>query len=102
MRQTKSETKENQRDKNGKMSLLFNKAGKGCVLDKSRKAVIEVVKKSYKGSFITEGYFLFSFLFLFLFFIYLFFFFFDNLKAFHEIFSCKVYFVLFQSLIDLT
>ena len=95
MRQTKSETKENQRDKNGKISLLFNKAGKGCVLDKSRKAVIEVVKKSYKGSFITEGYFLFSFF-------YLFFFFFDNLKAFHEIFSCKVYFVLFQSLIDLT
>ena len=93
MRQTKSETKENQRDKNGKMSLLFNKAGKGCVLDKSRKAVIEVVKKSYKGSFITEGYFLFSFFYLF---------FFDNLKAFHEIFSCKVYFVLFQSLIDLT
>ena len=95
MRQTKNETKENQRDKNGKMSLLFNKAGKGCVLDKSRKAVIEVVKKSYKGSFITEGYFLFSFFYLFIFF-------FDNLKAFHEIFSCKVYFVLFQSLIDLT
>ena len=69
MRQTKSETKENQRDKNGKMSLLFNKAGKGCVLDKSRKAVIEVVKKSYKGSFITEGYFLFSFFYLFFFFL---------------------------------
>ena len=57
MRQTKSETLENQRDKNGKMSLLFNKVGQGCVLDKSRKAVIQVVKKSYKGSFITEGYF---------------------------------------------
>ena len=44
---------------------------------KSKKVVIEVVKNSYKGSFITEGYFLF----------------FDNLKAFCEIFSFKVYFV---------
>ena len=56
------------------MLLLFNKIGKGCVLDKNRKVVIEVVKNSYRGSFITEGYFLF----------------FDKLKAFHEIFSCKV------------
>ena len=41
------------------MLLLFNKIGKGCVLDKNRKVVIEVVKNSYRGSFITEGYFLF-------------------------------------------
>ena len=30
------QTEENQRDKKGKMFLLFNKAGKGCVLDKCR------------------------------------------------------------------
>ena len=30
------ETKENQRDKKGKM-LLFKKVGKGCVLDKGQK-----------------------------------------------------------------
>ena len=41
------------------MLLLFNKIGKGCVLDKSRKVRTEVVKNSYKCSFITEGYFLF-------------------------------------------
>ena len=29
MRQTNRETKENQRDKKGKMLLLFNKVGKG-------------------------------------------------------------------------
>ena len=39
--------------------LLFNEIDKGCVLDKSRKVIIEVVNNSYKGSFITEGYFLF-------------------------------------------
>ena len=59
------------------MLVLFNKIGKVCILDKSRKVIFEVVKNSYKGSFITEGYFLF----------------FDNLKGFHEIFSCKVHFV---------
>ena len=54
-----TETKENQRDKKGKM-LLFNKVGKGCVLDKCRKVITEVFKNSYKGgSFITEVYFLF-------------------------------------------
>ena len=46
-----TETKENQRDKKGKM-LLFNKVGKGCVLDKGRKVVTEV-------SFIREVYFFF-------------------------------------------
>ena len=59
VRQTNRETKENQRDKKGKILLLFNKVGKGCVLDKGRKVITEVVKNSYKGSFITEVYFLF-------------------------------------------
>ena len=59
MRQTNRETKENQRDKKGKILLLFNKVGKGCVLDKSRKVITEVIKNSCKGSFITGGYFLF-------------------------------------------
>ena len=59
MRQTNRETKENQRDKKDKMLLLFNKVDKGCVLDKSRKVITEVIKNSYKGSLITEGYFLF-------------------------------------------
>ena len=57
MRQTKRETKENQRDKKDKILLLFNKVGKGCVLDKGRKVITEAVKNSYKGSFITEVYF---------------------------------------------
>ena len=59
MRQTNRETKENQRAKKDKMLLLFNKVDKGCVLDKSRKVITEVIKNSYKGSLITEGYFLF-------------------------------------------
>ena len=62
MRQTNRETKGNRRNKKGKillLLLLFNEIGKGCVLDKSRKVIIEVVKNSYQGSFITEGYFLF-------------------------------------------
>ena len=58
MRQTNRETKENQTKKD-KMLLIFNKVGKGCVLDKSREVITEVVKNSYKGTFITEGYFLF-------------------------------------------
>ena len=58
MRQTNRETKENQTEKD-KMLLIFNKVGKGCVLDKSREVITEVVKNSYKGTFITEGYFLF-------------------------------------------
>ena len=41
-----TETKENQRDKIGKMLLLFNKVGKGCVLDKGWKVITEVVKNS--------------------------------------------------------
>ena len=41
------------------MLLISNKVGKGCVLDKSREVITEVVKNSYKGTFITEGYFLF-------------------------------------------
>ena len=52
-RQTNRETKEK-----GKMLLLF-KVGKGCVLDKGIKVIIEVVENSYKCSFITEVYFLF-------------------------------------------
>ena len=60
MRQTNRETKRNQRNKKGKMLLLFNKIGKGCILNKNRKVlVIKVVQNSYTGSFITEGYFLF-------------------------------------------
>ena len=58
MRQTNRETKENQTKKD-KMLLIFNKVGKGCVLDKSREVITEVVKNSYKGTFITDGYFLF-------------------------------------------
>ena len=58
MRHTNRETKENQTEKD-KMLLIFNKVGKGCVLDKSREVITEVVKNSYKGTFITEGYFLF-------------------------------------------
>ena len=52
------ETKENQRDKKGKM-LLFKRVGKGCVLDKGRKVVTEVVKNSYKGSFHRSVFFIF-------------------------------------------
>ena len=51
--------KQNQRGKDGKMLLLFNKVGKGCVLDKDRKIITEVIKNSYKSSFVTELYFLF-------------------------------------------
>ena len=46
VRQTNRETKENQRDKKDKMLLLFNKVDKGCVLDKSRKVITEVIKNS--------------------------------------------------------
>ena len=66
-----TETKENQRDKKGEM-LLFNKVGKGlCFMSRT---VMWVV--------LLENCF-------FLFFVV----FFDNLKVFHEIFRCKVYFV---------
>ena len=41
------------------MLLLFNKVGKGCVFDKSRMVISEVVNNSYKSSFLTEGYFSF-------------------------------------------
>ena len=46
VRQTNRETKENQRAKKDKMLLLFNKVDKGCVLDKSRKVITEVIKNS--------------------------------------------------------
>ena len=59
MRKTNRVTKVNQTDKKDKMLLLFNKVGKGCVLDKGRKIISEVIKNSYKGSFITELCFLF-------------------------------------------
>ena len=68
MRQTNRETKENQRDKKGKILLLFNNVGKGCVLDKGRKVITEVVKNSYKGIVLSQKCI---------------FYFFDNLKAFH-------------------
>ena len=48
MRETNRETKENQRDKKGKMLLLFNKVDKGCVLDKGRKVITEVYKSVAK------------------------------------------------------
>ena len=41
-----TETKKNQRDKVGKMLLLFNKVSKGCVLDKGWKVITEFVKNS--------------------------------------------------------
>ena len=53
MRQT-NRNKRKPRDKKGKMLLLFNKIGKDCVLYKSSKVIIKVVKNSYKGIFITE------------------------------------------------
>ena len=90
MRQTNRETKENQSDKDGKMLLLFNKVGKGCVLDKGRKVITEVVKNSYnKGSFITEVYFLFFLI---------------TSKRFMKSsgVKCILSVILFQSLIDLT
>ena len=59
LRQTNTETKENQRDKKGNMLLLFNKIGKGCFLNEGRKVITEVVKNSYKRSFITQLYLLF-------------------------------------------
>ena len=40
MRQTNREIKRNQRDKKGKMLLLFNKFGTGCILDKNRKVLV--------------------------------------------------------------
>ena len=60
LQETDRETKRNQKNKRGKVLLLFNKIGKGCILDKNRKVlVIEVVQSTYKGSFITEGIFYF-------------------------------------------
>ena len=55
---TNRETERKQRNKKGKISL-FNNIGKGCILNKSKKLVIEAAKNSYKDSFITEGYFLY-------------------------------------------
>ena len=78
MRQTNRETTENQRGKKGKILLIFNKVGKDCILDNSRKVITEVVKNSYKGIVLSQKCI---------------FYFFDNLKAFHEIYRCKVYFV---------
>ena len=68
------------------MLLLFNKIG---MVYKSKKVVIEVVKNSYKGSFITEGYFLG---------------FFDNLRDCMEssVVKCILSIILLQPLIDLT
>ena len=77
-----------ERDKKGKM-LLFNKVGKGCILDKGRNVVTEVIKNSYTGSFITEVYF---FIFL------------ITSKHFMKFsgVKCILSVILFQSLIDLT
>ena len=44
MKQINREVKGNQWNKKGKMLLLFNKINKGCILDKSRKVIIEVIK----------------------------------------------------------
>ena len=49
MRQANRETKENQRDKKGKM-LLFNKVGKCRVLDKGRKVITDDVMLHGKNS----------------------------------------------------
>ena len=62
MWQPNRETKRNQRNKKGKVLLLFNKIGKGCILDKNRKVLVN--KKlsrlvSNKGSFIAEEHFLY-------------------------------------------
>ena len=55
----KQRNKKKPKEQKDKMLLLLNKIGKGCILDKNRKpSVIEVVQNSYKGSFITEEYFL--------------------------------------------
>ena len=90
MRKSNRETTENQRDKKGKILLLFNKVGKGCVLGKGRKVITEVVKNSYKGNFIIEVYFLFFFL----------------ITSKHFMKSsgveCILSVILFQPLIDLT
>ena len=60
-----------------------------CFLDKGRKVITEVVKNSYKGSFITEVYF---FIFL------------ITSKRFIKSsgVKCILSIILFQSLIDLT
>ena len=60
------------------MLLLFSEIGKGCIRDKNRKVLVnEVAQSSYKGNFIIEELF----------------YFFDNLRAFHEVFSGKMLFV---------
>ena len=89
MRQTNRETKENQKDKKGKMLLLFNKFGKDSVLDKSRKVITDVVKNNYKDGFITEVYFSFFLI---------------TSKRFMTSSGVKgiLSVILFQSLIDLT
>ena len=95
MRQANRETKENQRDKKGKM-LLFNKVGKCRVLDKGRKVITDDVMLHGKNIVRNRRVVLLQ---------KCIFYFFDSLKAFHEIFNCKMYFVtyiLFQSLTDLT
>ena len=51
----KKKSKEQKKDK---ISLSFNKTGKGCVLDKNRKVlIIKFVQHIYKNTFITEGFF---------------------------------------------
>ena len=87
MRQKNRETKENQRDEKGHMLLLFTKVRIGCVLDKSGKVIIEVVKNNYMGSFTAEGYYLFFLI---------------TSKYFVKSSVVKCTIILFQSLIDLT
>ena len=47
MRQTNRETKRNQRNRKGKMVVLFNKTDKGCILDKNS---VGIVYNSYNSS----------------------------------------------------
>ena len=88
MRQTNKRSKKKTKKKKGKMLLLFNKIGKGCILDKNRKVlVIEVVWNSYKGSFITD---------------YITFLITSERFMKSSMVKCILSIILFQSLIDLT
>ena len=56
VRQTNRETKENQRDKNGKMLLLFNKVGKVIILVRSS-IFVSVLQRCTWMSFYLEIYY---------------------------------------------
>ena len=86
MKQINSEVKGNQWNKKGKMLLLFNKINKGCILDKSRKVIIEVIK--YKVVLSQKGVFYFLITS-------------EHFKK-SSVVKCILSIILFQSLIDLT